>query len=97
MSFKETADSLELLNEISDELGALVTALECARVSNAPLLTYFELDPEEKDTAAPIQFSYTNARFNNMVVNDYIFSALDKAKELGKKVNQICNEVRADA
>lgn len=97
MSFKETADSLELPNEISDKLGALVTALECAKVSNAPLLTYFELDPEEKGTAAIIQFGYTGAKFNNTVVNDYIFSALDKAKELDKRVNQICNEVRADA
>lgn len=97
MSFKETADSLELLNEISNKLGALVTALECARVSNAPLLTYFELDPKKKSTAAKIQFGYTSAGFNNIVVNDYIFSALDKAKELDKRVNQICNEVCADA
>ena len=82
MNFKETAGNIELLNEISDKLGALVIELECARVSNAPLLKYFELDPEGKGAAAGIQFGYTSAGFNNRVVNDYIFSALDKAKEL---------------
>ena len=81
--------------------GRLVNTAEDNRkvdeVSNTPLLTYFELDPEKKSSAAKIQFAYTNARFNNIVVNDYIFSALDKAKELDKMVNQICDEVCANA
>lgn len=91
MNFKETAGNMELLNEISDKLGALVIALECARVADGNLMEFFNVDAEENKSY--ILTRHKTADIENAIVFDYIINALDKAKELDKMVQQVCEKV----
>lgn len=91
MNFKETAGNTELLNEISDKLGALVIALECARVADGNLMEFFDMDAEENKNYILAQ--HKTADIENAIVFDYIISALDKAKELNKRVRRVCERV----
>lgn len=91
MKFKETAGNMELLNEISDKLGALVIALECARVADGNLMEFFDVDAEENKNYILTQ--HKTADIENAIVFDYIINALDKAKELDKMVRQVCEKV----